>query len=235
MPSKDKLRRQKEKEEQQQLAEKEKLLDEYWNEGTNKKKEKKLKEAHDKQIEKIEKAKEKKELEEADNLMMENTQIKIKKERKKKGGDLDLLNESLKKAPKTKAQKEAENKLLVKEYQRQQEETLRQKKQKQKELLEKEKYENSQKGISYSHAEIMNIEINNTLDNDEEFVTGIDNILDSLSTGNENKYMTYDEFYKQQLEILKQESPGLRLSQYKDKIANLWKKSLYNKNNNILY
>ena len=43
MPSKDKLRRQKEKEEQREKEEYEKKQDEYWNEGTNKKAEKKSK------------------------------------------------------------------------------------------------------------------------------------------------------------------------------------------------
>ena len=39
---------------------------------------------------------------------------------------------------------------------------------------------------------------------------------------------TRNEFYKQKLEALKLAFPGLRLSQYKDKIFQLWKKSSYN-------
>ena len=231
MPSKDKLRKQKEKEEEKERLEKEKLLDEYWNEGTNKKAEKKAKLDNEKQMEKYQKQKEKKELEEADRIMNENTSVKIKKGKKNKGGDFELLNQALKTMPKTKAQKEMEKKQQEREYQKQQEELLKIKKKEKEELQEKERKENLQKGLSYNHSDIMNIEINNTLEDGEEFITGIDNILDGFSNDDEKKFMTYDEFYKQQLEFLKQESPGLRLSQYKDKIFNLWKKSPYNKNN----
>jgi hypothetical protein len=231
MPSKDKLRRQKEKEEEKDRIEQEKLLDEYWNEGTNKKAEKKAQLENERQMEKIQRQKEKKELEEADRLINENTSIKIKKGKKNKDGDFELLNQALKSMPKTKAQKELERKQQAREYQKQQEELLKLKKKEREELQEKEKRENLQKGISYSHNEIMDIEINNTLEEGEEYITGIDNILDNFSNNNENKFITYDQFYNQQLEILKQETPGLRLSQYKDKIVSLWKKSPYNKNN----
>lgn len=231
MPSKDKLRKQKEKEEEKERLEKEKLLDESWNEGTNKKYEKKTKIENEKQMEKIQKQKEKKELEEADRMMNENTSVKIKKGKKNKGGDFELLNQALKTMPKTKAQKEMEKKQQEREYQKQQEEILKIKKKEREELQEKERIENLQKGLSYNHSDIMNIEINNTLEEGEEIITGIDNILDGFSNDDEKKFMTYDEFYNEKLTALKNAFPGLRLSQYKDKIFNLWKKSPYNKNN----
>jgi len=226
MPSKDKIRRQKEKEEQREKEEYDRQQDEYWNEGTNKKAEKKAQLDHEKQMEKLQKAKEKKELEEADNMMFENSTIKVKKGKKKKGDDLDLLNQALKNAPKTKYQKEIEKKQEEREYQKQQEELLKIKRKEQEELQEKERIENIQKGLSYNHNDIMDVQINNTLNDDEECITGIDNILDSFSDNNDT--MTYDEFYKQKLEALKIAFPGLRLSQYKDKIFQLWKKSSYN-------
>ena len=226
MPSKDKIRRQKEKEEQREKEEYDRQQDEYWNEGTNKKAEKKAQLDHEKQMEKLQKAKEKKELEEADNMMFENSTIKVKKGKKKKGDDLDLLNQALKNAPKTKLQKEIEKKEKEREYQKQQEELLKIKRKEQEELQEKERIENIQKGLSYNHNDIMDVQINNTLNDDEECITGIDNILDSFSDNNDT--MTYDEFYKQKLEALKIAFPGLRLSQYKDKIFQLWKKSSYN-------
>ncbi len=225
MPSKDKIRRQKEKEEQREKEEYDRQQDEYWNEGTNKKAEKKAQLDHEKQMEKLQKAKEKKELEEADNMMFENSTIKVKKGKKKKGDDLDLLNQALKNAPKTKLQKEIEKKEKEREYQKQQEELLKIKRKEQEELQEKERIENIQKGLSYNHNDIMDVQINNTLNEDEECITGIDNILDSFSDNNNT--VTYDEFYKQKLEALKKAFPGLRLSQYKDKIFQLWKKSPY--------
>ena len=226
MPSKDKLRRQKEKEEEKEKQEQEKLLDEYWNEGTNKKAEKKAKLDHEKQMEKLQKAKEKKELEEADNMMFENSTTKVKRSKKKKGDDLDLLNQALKNAPKSKYQQEIEKKQKEREYQKQQEELLKIKRKQQEEQQENERQENIKKGLSYSHNDIMDVQINNTLNDDEECLTGIDNILNSFSGSEE--VMTYDEFYKQKLEALKLAFPGLRLSQYKDKIFQLWKKSSYN-------
>ena len=96
----------------------------------------------------------------------------------------------------------------------------------QEEQQENERQENIKKGLSYSHNDIMDVQINNTLNDDEECLTGIDNILNSFSGSEE--VMTYDEFYKQKLEALKLAFPGLRLSQYKDKIFQLWKKSSYN-------
>ena len=226
MPSKDKIRRQKEKEEQREKEEYDRQQDEYWNEGTNKKAEKKAQLDHEKQMEKLQKAKEKKELEEADSMMFENSTIKVKKGKKKKGDDLDLLNQALKNAPKTKYQKEIEKKQEEREYQKQQEELLKIKRKEQEELQEKERIENIQKGLSYNHNDIMDVQINNTLNDDEECITGIDNILDSFSDNNDT--MTYDEFYKQKLEALKIAFPGLRLFKYKDKIFQLWKKSSYN-------
>ena len=223
MPSKDKIRRQKEKEEQREKEEYDRQQDEYWNEGTNKKAEKKAQLDHEKQMEKLQKAKEKKELEEADNMMFENSTIKVKKGKKKKGDDLDLLNQALKNAPKTKAQREIEQKNTEKINKQKQEEHLKIKKQEELELLERERQQNLRKNISYNHEDIMNVQINNKLDENEEEITGIDNILDAFS--NDNLIMTYDEFYKQKLEALKSAFPGLRLSQYKDKIFQLWKKS----------
>ena len=226
MPSKDKLRRQKEKEEQREKEEYEKKQDEYWNEGTNKKAEKKAKLEHEKQMEKLQKAKEKKELEDADNMMFENSTTKVKKNKKNKKDDFSLLNEALKNAPKTKAQRDAEKKTLELEELKKKQEVLAKEKKVKQELLEKEKKQNELKGISYTHNEIMNVQINNTLNEGEEEVTGIDNILDVLSN-NTTSSMSFDDFYNQQLPILKEESPGLRLSQYKDKIFQLWKKSPY--------
>jgi hypothetical protein len=41
----------------------------------------------------------------------------------------------------------------------------------------------------------------------------------------------YNAFYEAQLPILKEELPGLKLSQYKDRIFDLWKRSPENPDN----
>ena len=230
MPSKNKLLKQKEKEEQKEKAEEEKLLNEYWNEGTNKRGEKKAQMEHEKQMEKMQKLKEKKELEEAENADIQSTNTKVKKTKKKKGDDFELLNEALKNAPKTKAQKEAEQKQQEKLQKIAELERVNAKLKEEKELLEKEKQQNIQKGMVYEHDNIMDMEVHNTLEEDEEVITGLDNILSSFSTEDS---LSFNKFYHQQLPVMKKEYPGLRLTQYQQKIHVLWKKSPLNKNNQI--
>ena len=230
MPSKNKLLKQKEKEEQKEQAKKEQLLNEYWNEGTNKRGEKKAQLEHEKQIEKIQKQKEKKELEEAENAQFQNTNVKVKKPKKKKGDDLDMLNEVLKNAPKTKALIETEKKQQEKIQKLKELERVNAKQKEEKELLEKDKEQNIQKGMVYEHNNIMDIEIHNTLEEDEEILTGLDNILNCFSLEDS---VSYNKFYQEQLPNMKNEYPGLRLTQYQQKIHLLWKKSPLNKNNQV--
>tara|TARA_Y100000816_G_scaffold211936_1_gene157502 strand:- start:1117 stop:1809 length:693 start_codon:yes stop_codon:yes gene_type:complete len=230
MPSKNKLLKQKEKEEQKEKAEEEKLLNEYWNEGTNKRGEKKAQMEHEKQMEKMQKLKEKKELEEAENADIQSTNTKVKKTKKKKGDDFELLNEALKNAPKTKAQKEAEQKQQEKLQKIAELERVNAKLKEEKELLEKEKQQNIQKGMVYEHDNIMDMELHNTFEEDEQVITGLDNILNSFSTEDS---LSFNKFYHQQLPIMKNKYPGLRLTQYQQKIHVLWKKSPLNKNNQI--
>ena len=73
------------------------------------------------------------------------------------------------------------------------------------------------------------MEIHNTLEEEEETITGIDNILHKPT----EESVSYNAFYQQQLPIMKNEYPGLRLTQYQQKIHLLWKKSPLNKNNQI--
>ena len=225
MPSKNKVNKQKEKEDEKEKAEQEKLLNEYWNEGTNKKGEKKTQLEHEKQMKKLQKKKDKKELEEADNSCSQGKPAKIKKN---KNDDLEMLKEALKQAPKTKTHIQSEKKQQEKQKQKEENEKRLAQQKEENELLEKEKLENIQKGMVYDHDNIMGMEIHNNLEEDEEVITGMDNILDTFSSP-EN--ISYNSFYQQQLPIIKSEYPGLRLTQYQEKIHILWKKSPLNKNN----
>ena len=82
----------------------------------------------------------------------------------------------------------------------------------------------------YEHDNIMDMELHNTFEEDEQVITGLDNILSSFSTEDS---LSFNKFYHQQLPIMKNEYPGLRLTQYQQKIHVLWKKSPLNKNNQI--
>jgi Coiled-coil domain-containing protein 124 /Oxs1 len=57
--------------------------------------------------------------------------------------------------------------------------------------------------------------------------TGIDAALDHMNIGNGSTIakVTYADFEARMLPVVKSENPGLRLSQYKEKVFNLWKKS----------
>jgi len=225
MPSKDKQRKQKEKEEAKQKQEEEQLLDEYWNEGTNKKKAKKADMEDEKQAEKMRKAKEMKELLEADEESMPTKNVK--KSKKRKDDDFAALQAALKSAPKTKAQKEAERKEEQKKQQKQEQQRQDLEKREEMERREQERLQNIKKGLSYGHEDMMNVQVDNSLSaEDEEMYNGIDDILLGLDKGASSSAQgqAFQEFYDAQLPNMKEEFPGLKMSQYKDKIFQLWRR-----------
>lgn len=224
MPSKDKQRKQKEKEEAKQKQEEEQLLDEYWNEGTNKKKAKKADMEDEKQAEKMRKAKEMKELLNADE---ENMPTKnVKKSKKRKDDDFAALQAALNAAPKTKAQKEAERKEEQKKQQKEQQQREHREKEEEMKRREEERLQNIKKGLSYGHEDMMDVQVDNSLLNDEEMYSGIDDILLGLDGNAKEERRAFQEFYQTQLPIMKEDNPGLKISQYKDKIFQLWKRKM---------
>lgn len=230
MPSKNKQLKAQEKEKQKEEEENKKLVDEYWSEGTNKKGEKKAKMEHDKQMEKMQKAKEKQELLQADEEMTSNVKVTVKKGKKSKTDDFAMLNQSLASAPKTKKQKEQEQKLKEQQERKKKEEEIRIQKQEEQLKKEEERRKAQMKNINIDHQDELMVKINNKLDEDEhETVTGIDGAIDVLS--DKPNTQTFNEFYESQLKILKEEQPGLRLSQYNDRIHIMWKKSALNPKN----
>jgi len=228
MPSKDnKQRKQKEKEEVKQKQEEEQLLDEYWNEGANKKKAKKAGMEDEKQAEKMRKAKEMKELMEADDQSMPTKNVK--KSKKKKDDDFAALQAALKSAPKTKAQKEAERKEEQKKQQKQEQQRQDLEKREEMERREQERLQNIKKGLSYGHEDMMNVQVDNSLSaEDEEMYNGIDDILLGLDKGasSSGQGQAFQGFYDAQLPNMKEEFPGLKMSQYKDKIFQLWRRRM---------
>lgn len=224
MPSKDKQRKQKEKEEAKQKQEEEQLLDEYWNEGTDKKKAKKADLEHEKQAEKMRKAREMKELLEADE---ENMPTKnMKKSKKKKDDDFAALQAALNAAPKTKAQKEAERKEQQRQQQKEQQQREHREKEEEMKRREEERLQNIKKGLSYGHEDIMNAQVDNSVSDDGEVFTGIDDILQGFDGNAKEEQRAFQEFYQTQLPIMKEDNPGLKMSQYKDKIFQLWRRKM---------
>ena len=232
MPSKNKQLKAQEKEKQKDAEESKKLLDDYWSEGTNKKGEKRAKMENDKQLEKMQKAKEKQELLEADEEMSSNVKVTAKKGKKSKTDDFAMLNQSLASVPKTKKQKEQEQKLKEQQERKKREEEIRIQKQEEELKREQERKKAQMKNINIDHQDELMVKINNKLEeNDHEIVTGIDGAIDVLS--DKPTTQTFNEYYESQLKELKKSFPGLRLSQYNDRIHTQWKKSALNPKNVI--
>ena len=226
MPSKNKLLKIKEKLEKKELEDNQKAEDDYWNQGTNKKKEKKEKQNQEKQLEKIENQKQKKELMQQEDNLISEIKVQKKNKKKNKNDDLYLLNQALKNAPKSKIQKEAEKKELEKNLKQN---YLSSQVQKNDEANEKFIKDAISKNININNNDLF-IPINNHLNYDES-ASNIDDALTLFDSDNSNK-INYNDFCKEQLEILKQSHPGLRLSQYNEKINLLWKKLNLNLNLN---
>ena len=233
MPNRKELEKAKKKEQQYQEELARKAEEESWAQGVNKRAQKKDVQNREKQEEKMRLQKEKN-----DQMLIEenfiSSQPRPKSRNGRKNKDLDLLKQSLASIPKTKLQKEAERKQKIKEENKFAElkngEILRQRM----EQEERQNYLLSKKGI-VKQDDLMDTNIR--LENRELFeeqsiyATGIDDALDIL---NENKStITYNEFYKIKLAMLKCEMPGLRLSQYEDKIRKMWKNSFENPVNQI--
>jgi hypothetical protein len=202
-------------EEQKQKEEKE------WEIGTNRRALSKEAKKNQKHEEEMIKATEMKALIAAE----ENISIKGKKlkSKKTKGDDMYLLSKAFAEAPKSKSEKEKENKeklnLVKKEERRQKELEL----ENEKIIKAKNDYLLEQKGIVI--ASDLNV-INNNVNIDDVHSSGIDSALDIFSDNEQNTNnikMLYKSFYNDQILMLKEINPGLRLSQYNDKIQKLWK------------
>jgi len=92
------------------------------------------------------------------------------------------------------------------------------------------------KGIVVDHMDDLLIPINNRpVDEDTLEATTLEGALDILSlTSGDNipdehpekrRKALYEKYYAQQLPILQEEHPGLKLSQYKERIFESWQKS----------
>jgi hypothetical protein len=211
-----------------------------WEEGT--KTNKKAAAAAEKEAERLRKAKEKAELQEADNEALSSIIVKKKPVKKKKGGDdLALLNAALSSMPKTKAQKEVEAKKKAAEdkklaARKEEEEALRLRN----EAADRQAAKNieyAKKGMIANASDELMVKIDNKLDDEDEIdVTGLEGTLSALDSGLGGSEKTdshpekrmkalYNAYLERQLPIMKEEHPGLKLSQYKERIFDSWKKS----------
>jgi hypothetical protein len=192
--------------------------EEAWELGTNKRAQRREAEKNAKYDEKQQLAREVKGLLDAENEDLEN--IKKPKHKRAKGDSLDLLYKSLADTPKSKAQISRDN--AKEEARRLEEEKI------QRLELEREKeVEYMKKGmVVQDQLDDRNNEQNYV--DDSLSITGIDeaiHVLNEEAVVSKNVKALYKAFYDEQIVLLKENIPGLRLSSYNDKIAKLWKQS----------
>jgi len=195
--------------------------EEAWELGTNKRAQRREAEKNAKYDEKQQLAREVKGLLDAENEDLEN--IKKPNNKRVKGDSLDLLYKSLADTPKSKAQISRDN---AKEEARRREEEKNQRLE-----LEREKeVEYMKKGmVVQDQLDDRNNEQNYV--DDSLSITGIDeaiHMLNEEAVVSKNVKALYKAFYNEQIVLLKENVPGLRLSSYNDKIAKLWKQSPMN-------
>ena len=167
----------------------------------------------------------------AEEASATGTVFKVKKPKKKGKDDLDKLNEALASAPKTKAQKLAEEKKKAAELKRKKEEEARAKREEEKRKRE----EDARKaGIVLDHGDKLLVENTNKQDDDVIQASGINSALSALSTNEvidedahpeRRQKAMHKAYVEKMMPIVKQEHPGLRMTQYQEKIFEMWKTS----------
>lgn len=169
----------------------------------------------------------------AEEAALAGTVFKVKKAPKKKGkDDFDKLNEALASVPKTKAQKLAEEKKKQAELKRKKEEEARKirEEEKRKRLADAEKA-----GVVLDHGDSLLVENTNKLTTDDVEATGITDALAALSTAapgadddahpEKRQKALHKAYVDKMMPIVKQDHPGLRMTQYQEKIFEMWKTS----------
>ena len=213
----------------QAAAEEERQLAASWAVGSNTKGAAKQREAEEKAAAKAAKQAEK-------NKILEdeaNSAPASGKKTKKKGkDDFDMLNAALAAAPKTKAQKEAEAEAKRKEEAKRREEERRLQKEQEKKAEEEARRKAAAKGIVLNHGDDLMVENTNHRGEDEfASASGLDGALDLLAVGDKavdkhperRQKAAFNAYTDKMLPILKEEHPGLKLSQYKERIFQMWK------------
>jgi len=163
---------------------------------------------------------------------------KAPKPKKKGKDDLDFLNAALAEVPKTKAQKQAEEKKKADEERKKKEAEEAVKREERKAAEELERKKAAARGITLDHSDEYMVGNPNRKASEFEEVSGLDAALNLLSTNDTSdehperrRKALFNAFYESMLPVLKEDQPGLKLSQYKERIFDMWKTSPENPTN----
>jgi membrane protein involved in colicin uptake len=169
--------------------------------------------------------------------------VKAPAKKKDKNDDFAMLNAALSNAPKTKAQKEAEEKKKAAEAQKKKEEEARLAKEARLKAQEAEMKEAAKRGIVLNHTDelFLHQKSDNRLDEEDDVsATGLENALDALGVGGGggggkdgggSSKALWDAYFERELPSLKEMAPGLKLSQYRERLWANWGKSAENPRN----
>lgn len=226
-----------------------------WNVGT--KQSKKAQEDEEKDAQRRQRIAEKAALEAAENAEL-SAVVRVGKPQKKKGkDDFDFLNAALAAQPKTKAQKEAEKRKEEEAARRRKEEEAAEAREAKRRVScccsllsllcspvqAEEDYikKMAAKGVVVNHMDDYFVPLDNHLDEDDfEQGTGLDAAIDVLAIagkGDEHperrQKALYNAYYEAMLPSMKTDLPGLKLSQYKERIFDLWARAPENPKNQV--
>jgi hypothetical protein len=202
--------------------------------GANTRGASKKKDAESKADEQLKKKQEMADILAADEEVIAGTVFTGKKIKKKGKDDFDKLNEVLAAQPKTKAQKLAEEKKKAAELKRKKEDEARKKRDE-----EKQKREADAVKAGIVLQDDLLVENTNKMSSDTVDATGISEAISLLSTsgGDDTEIDAHPErrqkalhkaYVEKMMPIVKQDHPGLRMTQYQEKIFEMWKSSAEN-------
>lgn len=228
MPSKKKLQKALEKDREIQELQRKLEEDKHWNEGIDERGKKREEKQNKQQEEKMRKAKEMRELIARDEEIIDYSKNRPKSRRGKR--ELNSLEKQLEDRPITKAER------ILREKEREKDaDKFKQLLQEEKEREEEEKREKEYRKKNIVSNQNLFISVDNRSVFEENSVYQASTIEDAVNIFNDdlpNENTLYKDFYQRNLPIVKNELPGLRLSQYKDKIRKMWKISYENPKNN---
>ena len=228
MPSKKKLQKALEKDREIQELQRKLDEDNHWNEGIDERGKKREEKQNKQQEEKMRKAKEMKELIARDEEIIDYSKNRPKSRRCKH--ELNSLEKQLEDRPITKAER------ILREKEREKDaDKFKQLLQEEKEREEEEKREEEYRKKNIVSNQNLFISVDNNSVFEENSVYQASTIEDAVNIFNDDlpsENTLYKDFYQRNLPIVKNELPGLRLSQYKDKIRKMWKISYENPKNN---
>lgn len=211
-----------------------------WDVGAKKDK----KGAAEKEAEKLKKAADKAAALAEEDAVLASVVVKKGSTKKAKKGKDDFaeLQAALASAPKTAAQKAAERKAAEQAKKKEERMKAEQDAKAAKEARDANEMEQAKlyasKGMVSNHMDdlLSHKKANNKLDDEDTLdLTGLESVFDALAGGMPDKHprmkAIYTAYYQEQLPIFKEEHPGLKLSQYKERIYEAFQKAPENPNN----